>query len=61
MDAAGLTSALDRAERAIERIERGLERTRSGTGREQQLRARVAEAIGELDQKIREAEMPADG
>jgi hypothetical protein len=61
MDAAGLTSALDRAERAIDRIERGLERTRSGTGREQQLRARVAEAIGELDHMIREAEAPVSG
>jgi hypothetical protein len=61
MDAAGLASALDRAERAIERIERGLANGRSGPGREEQLRARVAEAIGELDQLIREAEAPANG
>jgi hypothetical protein len=61
MDAAGLASALDRAERAIERIERGLGDRRSGSGREEQLRARVAEAIGELDQLIREAQAPAHG
>jgi hypothetical protein len=61
MDAAGLASALDRAERAIERIERGLENRRSGPAREQQLRARVAEAIGQLDQMIREAEAPLHG
>ena len=61
MDAAALVSALDRAERAINRIEQALEIRRSGTGREQQLRARVSEAIGELDQLIRNAEAPSDG
>jgi hypothetical protein len=56
MDAAGLASALERAERAIERIERALANPRSGSGRDEQMRARVAEAIGELDQLIRNAE-----
>jgi hypothetical protein len=56
MDAAGLGSALDRAERAIDRIERALETVRTGSGREERMRARVCEAIAELDQLIGEAE-----
>ena len=54
--------AVDRVERALVRIERAVER---GTmreagpidqGRDEQLRAKVAAALGELDEIIREAE-----
>jgi hypothetical protein len=54
--------AVDRVERALLRIERAVERgamtqNRSpSNGRDEQLRVRVAEALGELDQIIREAE-----
>jgi hypothetical protein len=54
--------AVDRVERALLRIERAVERgamTQNGSpsnGRDEQLRVRVAEALGELDQIIREAE-----
>lgn len=54
--------AADRIERALLRIERAVERgamDRGGApadGRDEQLRARVATALGELDQIIREAE-----
>jgi hypothetical protein len=55
MDDAGLSIALDRAERALARIERALE-GRSGAGqRDEELRAKVREAVAELDQLIREA------
>ena len=48
--------AVDRAERALLRIERAIEYGPSpGTGREEVLRSRVAEALGELDEIIREA------
>jgi hypothetical protein len=56
MDDAGLTAALDRAERALERIERALtHRTTPAPARDEQLRAKVREAVAELDQLIREA------
>ena len=54
--------AVDRVERALLRIERAVERgamAQTGTqsdGRDEQLRTRVAAALGELDQIIREAE-----
>ena len=49
--------AVDRAERALLRIERAIERgALSEGGRDETLRSRVAEALGELDQMIREAE-----
>jgi ElaB/YqjD/DUF883 family membrane-anchored ribosome-binding protein len=56
MDDAGLTAALDRAERALERIERALaDRRPSAPARDDELRAKVREAVAELDQLIREA------
>lgn len=54
--------AVDRVERALVRIERAVERGamhQAGTsvqGRDEQLRAKVASALGELDELIREAE-----
>ena len=54
--------AVDRVERALLRIERAVERGAMAPagaaegGRDQQLRTRVAEALGDLDQIIREAE-----
>ena len=53
--------AVDRVERALLRIERAVDRGAmdsgaKGNGRDEQLRSRVAEALGELDQIIREAE-----
>ena len=53
--------AVDRVERALLRIERAVERgameqgQTAGQGRDELLRARVAEALGELDTIIREA------
>jgi len=53
---------MDRAERALLRIERAIERETmhpggaEKAGRDENLRARVAEALGELDHIIREAE-----
>ena len=56
MDDAGLTAALDRAERALERIERALtNRAPPAPGQDDELRAKVREAVAELDQLIREA------
>ncbi len=54
--------AVDRVERALVRIERAVERgamaqpDSQNQGRDQQLRTRVAAALGELDEIIREAE-----
>ena len=57
MDEGRLTSAFDRVERAILRIERAVSQpTRNGNGRDEELRARVREAVTELDQIIRQAE-----
>jgi hypothetical protein len=55
MDEAGLSGALDRAERALARIEQALEKRSHSSGRDEQLRARVREAVAELDQLIRES------
>jgi hypothetical protein len=56
MDDAGLTATLDRAERALERIERALaSRSAPSPARDEELRAKVREAVAELDQLIREA------
>ena len=56
MDDAALSQALDRAERAAGRIERALAaRSHQATGREQELRSKVREAVAELDQLIRTA------
>ena len=54
MDDGGLSAALERSERALERIERAL-RNRRADGRDEELRARVREAVAELDQLIRSA------
>ena len=49
--------AVDRVERALLRIERAVERGAMNEGaRDDQLRSRVAHALGELDEIIREAE-----
>jgi hypothetical protein len=56
MDEGRLTSALDRAERAILRIERAISQPNRSNGRDEELRARVREAVAELDQIIRMAE-----
>jgi hypothetical protein len=55
--------AVDRVERALLRIERAVERGAMNhdnildkPGRDEELRTRVANALGELDQIIREAE-----
>jgi hypothetical protein len=55
MDDGGLSTALDRAERALERIERALSARRQDAGRDEALRAKVREAVSELDQLIRDA------
>ena len=54
--------AVERVERALVRIERAVDRgalapaAAQSEGREEQLRAKVAAALGELDELIREAE-----
>jgi hypothetical protein len=55
MDDASLSTALDRAERALERVERALAARNPKAGRDEELRAKVREAVAELDQLIREA------
>jgi hypothetical protein len=55
MDDAGLTAAIDRAERALERIERALTSRPPSPAGDEELRAKVREAVAELDQLIREA------
>ena len=56
MDDGALSQALDRADRALSRIERALAaRTHHASGREQELRSKVREAVAELDQLIRTA------
>ncbi|HET8750132.1 MAG TPA: hypothetical protein VFM42_05260 [Sphingomicrobium sp.] len=58
MDDGGLSAALDRAERAIERIQRALSSRPAPAPvavRDEQLRAKVREVVGELDELIREA------
>ena len=55
MDEARFTSALSRAEQALQRIEQAVAEQRGTDDRDDQLRARVREAVAELDQLIREA------
>jgi len=55
MDDEALGSALDRAERALQRIERALASRQPAENRDEELRAKVREAVAELDQLIREA------
>ena len=51
MNDGGLAAALERAESALSRIERALEAPREN-GRDEELRAKVREAVAELDQLI---------
>lgn len=55
MDDHGLEQALERAETALQRIERALAAKNESDGRDEVLRARVREAVAELDQLIKEA------
>jgi hypothetical protein len=55
MTDAPLSAALDRAERALGRIERALATRRQDNARDEALRAKVREAVAELDQLIRAA------
>ena len=55
MDDSGLSEALDRAERALKRIEYALADRRPASRTDEELRAKVREAVAELDQLIREA------
>lgn len=58
MDAKVLENAMERAERALMRIERSVERgamAPASSGRDDELRAKVADALSELDEIIREA------
>jgi hypothetical protein len=55
MDDSGLSEALDRAERALKRIEFALADRRPPPRADEELRAKVREAVAELDQLIREA------
>ena len=56
MDEGRLPAALDRVERALERIERAIPQVSRPAGKDDELRARVREAVAELDQIIRMAE-----
>lgn len=56
MDEGRLTSALDRVERALARIERSVAQVGHSNGKDEALRAKVREAVAELDQIIRMAE-----
>ena len=55
MDDGGFTQALSRAEQAIARIEQSLASGSARRGRDDQLRAKVRDAISELDQLIQSA------
>lgn len=58
MDAKVLENAMERAERALMRIERSVERgamAPARSGQDGALRAKVADALAELDEIIREA------
>jgi hypothetical protein len=55
MDDGGLSTSLDRAERALERIERALAGRQPAAARDVELRARVRDVVEELDELIREA------
>jgi hypothetical protein len=55
MSSRSLEEAMERAERALLRIERAIDRGAMHEGRDDQLRANVANAIAELDSIIRDA------
>lgn len=59
MDDGRLSAALDRAERALDRIDRGIRSFDQNGSRDEALRARVRDAVSELDQIIRLAETEA--
>ncbi len=52
MDDGGLSEALDRSGRALERIERALSKRQPSNGRDEDLRAKVRQAVAELGQLI---------
>ena len=55
MDDGGLSAAIERAERALARIERALAERKPSSGRDDELRTKVREAVAELDQLIKGA------
>jgi hypothetical protein len=55
MNEGGLSAALARSERALARIERAISQPKAASGRDDALRAKVRDAVAELDQLIREA------
>ncbi|HUG46096.1 MAG TPA: hypothetical protein VMK31_06255 [Sphingomicrobium sp.] len=55
MDDGGLSAALDRAQSALERVEQALLEQSARSGRDEDLRGRVREAVAELDQIIKES------
>ncbi len=57
MNEGGLSAALDRSERALARIERAISQPKAASGRDDALRAKVRDAVAELDQLIREASL----
>ncbi len=56
MDEGRLSAAVERAEQALTRIERSLDQSRRSGGHDDQLRAKVREAVAELDQIIRKVD-----
>lgn len=56
MSSRPLEEAVDRVERALLRVERAIERGAMHEGQDEKLRAKVAEALGELDAIISGAE-----
>jgi hypothetical protein len=55
MSNTSLEEAMDRAERALVRIERAVERGTMSEGQDEGLRSKIAGALAELDDIIREA------
>ncbi len=55
MNDGGLSAALDRAEQALARVEHALANRTAVSGRDDALRAKVRDAVAELDQLIRSA------
>lgn len=55
MEDGALSAALERAERAMARVERALAQRKPESGRDEELRDKVREAVAELDQLIRES------
>ena len=55
MEEQALSAALERAEAALDRVEQKIAGLGDGRGRDEELRARVREAVSELDQLIRSA------